>query len=106
MRCLLRFVLMRLGTVACSMDRREGLPLGRDIPDEADESRGVRAGHPSYREKRRKPRAVLAQAFDLAADADDVRDTSAGITLEIAVVLRAVWRGHQDADVSTEELLG
>ena len=58
------------------------------------------------RQADRKQGAILAKRHDLAPDADDFFDARAPVVLQILIVVLAVGRGHQAADVTAHKFLG
>ena len=81
------------------------LPLGQ-VADEAGEVVPLAGAHLADRQLHREGRAVLALADHDAADADDAPLAGGEIALEIAVVLLAIGRRHQHADVLADDLAG
>ena len=82
-----RLELLALGDVA--QDAGEQAHLGADLAD---------------REVERERRAVAPLADDLPADADDAPLPGAAVPVEVAVVLGAVGRRHEHADVAADDL--
>ena len=60
----------------------------------------------AHRQMNWKHRAVFAPAAHFPTDADDLLDPGADIVGEIPVVLCTIIVGHQDFDVSSDELGG
>src|SRR4051812_23226752 len=83
------FMTARHRVIALGLDAGEREPLGRDVAHEPDEAGRIGVGDTPDRQERRKTRTILALPFDLAAHADDVRNTRARVALQVAVVLFA-----------------
>src|SRR6267142_420205 len=79
-------------------------PLG-DIANDADEQRLVPVPRLADRQFYWERRAVLAAAFHLAADADDLALARALVVFQIAVVLLVERFRHQHLDVVTHDLI-
>ena len=60
--------------------------------------------HFADRQMQRKRRPVLAQARDLAPDADDLLHAGREIAREVGVVLFVIGRRHQHVDVPADNL--
>src|SRR5690606_3220917 len=81
------------------------LALGQ-IAHEAGEQPVLANPGLAHRELHREPRAVLALADHDAADADDALLAGTQIAGDVVVMALPVGRGHQNADVLPDELLG
>jgi hypothetical protein len=59
-----------------------------------------------HRQLQRKGRAVVPQALDLAADADDAALAGGLVARQVAIVRGVVGLGHQHLDVAPDDLAG
>ena len=77
-------------------------PLARgDVPQDAREDAPVRQPHFAYGQVQREGGTVFAPAGDFAAQANDLLFARAPVVGQVAVVLLAAGRGHEEADVLT-----
>src|SRR5579862_3803479 len=60
----------------------------------------------AHRKVHWKYRAILPTAGDLTSNADDLRPAGPAIFGEITIMLLVIWRGHQDIDISADDLSG
>src|SRR5208282_1253609 len=74
-----------------------------DVTHEAGENPPVRQPDFAHGKVHWKNRAVFAPPDRFASDADDVRVTGAEIIADVSVMLLAMGRGHQDADVFADD---
>ena len=79
------------------------LPLGQ-IANEASKETAVAHMHFADRELHRESRAVAALADHDAADADDSPLAGPQIATQIAVVIFAIGRRHQELDVFSDHV--
>ena len=78
----------------------------REVADEAGENSFAVRARFADRQLHRELRAVLGEALDQPAVADDARFAGPEIIGNVAVVLRAVGLGHQHLDVVADHFLG
>ena len=78
----------------------------REVADEAGKITLVAGLHFADGELHGKRRSILALADDHSADADDPPLSGLQITIQIAVVVFTIWRGHHDLDVLADHLFG
>src|SRR5215216_6438325 len=78
-----------------------GLLALSEIAYETCEEALIAGSHFSDRKLHRKRRAILAFTHDHAADSDNAPFAGSQITLQIAVVVLAIGRGHQPLDVGS-----
>src|SRR3546814_5607286 len=71
--------------------------------DEAGEDAFAVAGRLAHRQFHRECGPVLAHREDHPADADDPAFTRREVALEIAVMALAIRRGHEHADIGSQD---
>ena len=88
------------------LELANGVPQVGDIAGDAGEHALVAHVQFADREVHGEGGAVLAQADDLAADADDLLLAGGQVVVQVAVVLVPVGLGHEHLDVLADDLGG
>ena len=83
----------------------DGMAQVGDIAGDAGEHAAVAKMQFADGKVHGKGAAVLAKADDFAADADDLFLPGGQVIIQVAVVLVAVWLGHEHLDVLAEDLV-